>query len=76
MGLFSFVLAIDTSMLILYKKQNCPKCDQLKKVLEAKGVLFSEVDLSADPVAMDEFRKAHPFVKSVPFIAGDFVHFR
>lgn len=63
------------SGLIIYSKSNCPRCVQLKQIMEQKGILYSEVSLD-DPVAKQAFISAHPTVKSLPFVAGNFINFR
>lgn len=62
-------------MLTLYSKSNCGKCDELKKILDFKGIIHEVVNLS-DQQALLTFKAAYPHVKSVPFLAGTSLLFR
>lgn len=59
----------------VFTKQNCPKCEALKKVLDSKRVVYEAVNLD-DEANLLAFKTAYPLVKSVPFVAGNFVYFR
>jgi glutaredoxin 3 len=40
-------------MLTVYSKNNCPFCVQAKKLLEQKGIAFTEVKIDEDESARD-----------------------
>lgn len=59
----------------VFYKQHCPKCDALKQVLDSKQVVYEAIDLGVE-ANLSAFKLAYPLVKSVPFVAGNFVLFR
>lgn len=59
----------------LYTRENCPKCLTLKQVLDSKHVVYEVISLD-DEANLLAFKQAFPLVKSVPFIAGNFLLFR
>lgn len=59
----------------LYTRENCPKCLALKQVLDSKQVIYEAISLD-DQANLSAFKLAYPDVKSVPFVAGNFIYFR
>lgn len=59
----------------VFTKPNCPKCDALKLMLDSKQVVYEAVNLD-DEANLQAFKTAYPHVKSVPFVAGNFIYFR
>ena len=51
-------------MIFVYGKPNCSYCEQAKKLLEAKGIEYSYIDVSEDDEAL-AFLKNNGF-KTVP----------
>lgn len=60
--------------LTLYTRENCPKCLALKQMLDSKHVIYESVDLGIEANLL-AFKQAYPLVKSVPFVAGNSIHF-
>ena len=52
-------------MKIVYTKDNCPACVQLKAKLTLEGVDFVEVHLGKD-ITIEAFKEKFPTVRSVP----------
>ena len=50
---------------IVYTKDNCPACVQLKTRLTSEGVDFVEVHLGKD-MTFEAFKEQFPTVRSVP----------
>ena len=50
---------------IVYTKDNCPACVQLKTKLTLEGVDFVEVHLGKD-MTIEDFKAKFPTVRSVP----------
>jgi glutaredoxin len=50
---------------IVYTKDNCPACVQLKTKLALEGVDFVEVHLGKD-MTFEDFKAKFPTVRSVP----------
>ena len=51
--------------LVVYTKDNCPACVQLKTKLTLEGVDFVEVHLGKD-MTIEDFKAKFPTVRSVP----------
>ena len=51
---------------IVYTKDNCPACVQLKAKLTAEGIDFVEVHLGKD-MSIEAFKEKFPKVRSVPY---------
>lgn len=47
-------------MIILYSKQKCPKCDEVKHYLETKGHVFTSKDITNDLILLTKFRTENP----------------
>ncbi len=50
---------------IVYTKDNCPACVQLKTRLVSEGISFVEVHLGRD-MTIEAFKEKFPTVRSVP----------
>lgn len=55
----------------VYTKEGCPECVAVKRLLDAKQITYTTVDIS-DDVKRQEFYAAHPGVRSMPqvFVNG------
>lgn len=51
--------------LVVYTKDNCPACVQLKARLVSEGTSFVEVHLGKD-MTIEAFKEKFPNVRSVP----------
>ncbi len=58
------------SDIIVYTTETCPKCVQLKKVLKANNVAFSEADMST-PESLTELRVNGVFTLTAPVLQID-----
>ncbi|WP_292463270.1 glutaredoxin family protein [Methanolobus sp.] len=52
---------------IIYTTKTCPKCEQLKKVLESKGIPFKTSDMST-PEALTELKFNGVFTMTAPVL--------
>lgn len=52
---------------IVYTKDDCPACVQLKTKLTSEGVDFVEVHLGKD-ITIEAFKEKFPTVRSVPYM--------
>ena len=50
---------------VVYTKQNCPGCVQLKAKLKSQGTPFIEMEIGKD-LSMEDFQTQYPGVRSVP----------
>ncbi len=59
---------------VIYTTKTCPKCEQLKKVLESRGVSFTTADMST-PEALTELKFNGVFTMTAPVlqIGDDFL---
>jgi glutaredoxin 3 len=63
-------------MYTVYSKPNCTQCDAAKKLLQSKGLQYSEIFIDVGQQKLEgvlyagqaEFKAANPHVKSVPYI--------
>ena len=57
--------------IVIYSKSNCPNCVTAKRLLDTKGIGYSEIDCD-NPYEFDGLREKHPEVKQLPqiFIQG------
>jgi glutaredoxin len=53
--------------LVVYTKDNCPACVQLKAKLVSEGTSFVEVHLGRD-MTIEAFKEKFPTVRSVPYM--------
>ena len=60
---------------IVYTTDMCPYCYRAKRLLEQKGVAFTEIDVSLDPAKRAEMAQKSGGVRTVPqiFIGGKHV---
>lgn len=52
---------------IVYTKDNCPACKQLKERFIREGQFFEEVHIGTD-ITREEFMKQFPTVRTVPHV--------
>ena len=52
---------------VVYTKDNCPACVQLKAKLTSEGVDFVEVHLGKD-MSIEAFKEKFPLIRSVPYM--------
>jgi glutaredoxin len=58
----------DTTMKpILYTKDNCPKCDILKRELKQDGVDYDEINVGRD-ITREDFIAKFPQIKHMPYL--------
>jgi glutaredoxin 3 len=58
----------------IYTTMFCPYCHQAKKLLNAKGVIYTEYDVSADPAGRKTMTERAGGLTSVPQIFIDKKH--
>jgi glutaredoxin len=56
--------------LVVYTKDNCPACVQLKAKLVSEGTSFVEVHLGRD-MTIEAFKEKFPTVRSVPYMVDN-----
>ncbi|ATZ61816.2 MAG: glutaredoxin family protein [Methanosarcinales archaeon Met12] len=55
----------------VYSTENCPRCEQLKRLLRSYGIRYGEVDMST-PEALTELRMNGIFTLTAPVLqVGD-----
>lgn len=56
----------------IFTTARCGYCERTKALLERRGYAYVDLDVSAVPAHLEEFRRRLPRVKAVPqiFIAG------
>lgn len=57
-------------MKIVYTKDNCPACTQLKARLTQQGEAFTEVHIGKD-ISREEFMTKFPTVRTVPYVVEE-----
>ena len=59
----------------IFSTPRCGFCDQAKRLLDAKGIDYTDYDISADEAYLDEFRRRLPRVKAIPqiFVEGEHI---
>jgi glutaredoxin 3 len=55
----------------IYTKMYCGYCHRAKRLLESKGVQFTEYDVTMDAGRRDEMRERKPDARTVPQIFVD-----
>ena len=57
--------------IVIYSKSNCPNCTTAKRLLDDKGIGYTEMDAEQPPV-MEWFARDYPEVRQMPqiFIQG------
>lgn len=61
------------SMFTVYQKDYCPYCKKAKRMLDALGVQYTQVDVASDPVAFAEM-VARSKRRTVPQVFIDDTH--
>lgn len=58
--------------IVMYSKANCPNCDTAAKLLEAKGLKYTEFDIETDAARRDMLLRQYPEARQLPqiFIGG------
>ena len=56
---------------IVWSKNQCPFCDQAKKLLGSKGIEFEERNLSAEKWTKEQLLEAVPTARTLPQIFLD-----
>jgi glutaredoxin 3 len=58
--------------IVVYTTDMCPYCYRAKRLLEQKGVAFTEIDVTLDPARRAEMAQKSGGVRTVPqiFIGG------
>jgi glutaredoxin len=54
-------------MIIIYSKDNCPKCNMAKQLAEENGIEHSIVKIGFD-ISREEFMETFPAARSAPYI--------
>ena len=59
----------------IFSTPHCSYCDAAKKLLDEKGLAYTNLDLMADPAILEDFKTRLPRVKAVPqiFIDGEHI---
>lgn len=52
----------------LYSQPGCPRCKRARDFLEARGVSYRDVDVTADRAAFDEMRRVSGGARTVPVL--------
>lgn len=60
--------------ILIYTKAICPYCVKAKQLLKNKNVEFTEIDISSDPLLLDEMLAKSAGRKTVPQIFIDEYH--
>lgn len=61
------MLKRETMETIVYSKENCPACEQLKARLTKEGEAFTEIKVGVD-ITREEFVAKFPHVRSMPYL--------
>jgi glutaredoxin 3 len=56
----------------IYTKPTCPNCDAAKRLLDAKGLEYTSIDVDKHLIELDAMRVEHPDARQMPqiFING------
>ena len=59
----------------IYSTPQCGYCEAAKKLLDEKGLDYTNLDVMADPATLEDFKRRLPRVKAVPqiFIDGEHI---
>ena len=59
----------------IFSTPQCSYCDAAKKLLDEKGLAYTNLDLTADQAIIEDFKTRLPRVKAVPqiFIDGEHI---
>ncbi len=53
--------------IVIYTKTNCPNCTTAKRLLDSKGIGFTEIDCD-NPYEFDGLREKYPEARQMPQI--------
>ena len=58
--------------IVIYTKSGCPNCVTAKRLLDSKGIGYSEINIDEGPVTRESFMSAYPEARQMPqiFIEG------
>ena len=59
----------------IFSTPQCRYCDAAKKLLDEKGLAYTNLDVMSDPTILADFQQRLPRAKAVPqiFIDGDHI---
>ncbi|MCZ6455434.1 MAG: glutaredoxin domain-containing protein [Alphaproteobacteria bacterium] len=59
----------------IFSTPQCAYCDAAKKLLDDKGLAYTNLDVMSDPAILADFKRRLPRVKAVPqiFIDGEHI---
>ncbi len=59
----------------IFSTPQCSYCDAAKKLLDKKGLAYTNLDVMSDPAILEDFKRRLPRVKAVPqiFIDGEHI---
>ena len=59
----------------IFSTPQCSYCDAAKKLLDEKGLAYTNLDVMSDPAILEDFKRRLPRVKAVPqiFIDGEHI---
>ena len=59
----------------IFSTPQCGYCDAAKKLLDEKGLAYTNLDVMSDPAILEDFKCRLPRVKAVPqiFIDGEHI---
>ncbi len=59
----------------IFSTPQCNYCDAAKKLLDEKGLAYTNLDVMSDPAILEDFKNRLPRVKAVPqiFIDGEHI---
>ena len=58
----------------IFSTPQCSYCDAAKKLLDEKGLAYTNLDVMSDPAILEDFKRRLPRVKAVPQIFIDDEH--
>lgn len=58
----------------IFSTPQCAYCDAAKKLLDDKGLAYTNLDVMSDPAILADFKRRLPRVKAVPQIFIDSEH--
>ncbi len=59
----------------IFSTPQCAYCDAAKKLLDDKGLAYTNLDVMSEPAILADFKRRLPRVKAVPqiFIDGEYI---
>jgi glutaredoxin 3 len=65
---------VSTKTIEIFTGPNCAYCENAKALLDRKGVVYREYDVSADPQHLEEFSRRLPRTRAIPQVFVDGEH--